>query len=946
MSALLERDPEVQTIDGALAAAHGGDGRLVLVEAPAGLGKSSLLAAAREHARARGFEVLAARGRDLEREFPFGVARQLFEARVRAARPAERRKLFEGSAGLAAELLGVDPPAHAPPPDAGSPYPLLHGLHWLAANLAERTPLALVVDDAHWADELSLRFVVYLGARVADLPIAIVVAHRPGLRAVDGPLLAQLAAEPAAEVLRLAPLSEAAAQRLVEARAPGAEPAFVAACHHATGGNPFLLTELLTALGQEGVAPTESSVARVREIGPAPVSRAVALALRTVAPEATAVARALAVLGDGAPVARLAALSETGPDAARAAVDALRAAALLAPGPGTAFAHPIVGRAVYEEMPPAERAAAHRRAVEILQAAGEPVERVAAHALKAGPGAGPDVAVALRSAAADALHRGAPRPAAMYLRRALEERDAAGDRAAILADLGRAEAAAAEPAAADRLREAIETLGPADGPERRAALAGDLGNLLYARGAFADAAATYDRALAGLGPGTTPLHLALEAGWAAAALWNRSPAAAIHARIGRLVAPDAEPAGRAERDLLANLAGLEMLAGADRRGATAQALRAWGGGAMLEEGGAGNPAIWAVTAALTGGEAWDDLATVLDAVADAATRAGAVLAHATAGYVRAHRWYCLGAIGDARAEIERTLAARAYGWGPFVPSAIWVRVRCLLHQGEVAAAEAALGEVSAEEAAHFRDSPLALAMLGARASVHLERNENVAAYETWHEAGALAAATGVHNPAFFPWRPGAALAAARLGEIDEARRLADEEIAAASGGDLPRTLGIALTARGIVDRPQALPWLTRAVAVLEESPARLDLARALVQQGIALRVTGRRLDARAPLRRGLDLADRCGATVLARRAHEELVAAGGRPRRTRMSGAEALTPSERRVADLVASGMSNREAAEALFVTKKAIEFHLGNVYRKLGVTGRDALAPALADDR
>jgi DNA-binding CsgD family transcriptional regulator len=86
--------------------------------------------------------------------------------------------------------------------------------------------------------------------------------------------------------------------------------------------------------------------------------------------------------------------------------------------------------------------------------------------------------------------------------------------------------------------------------------------------------------------------------------------------------------------------------------------------------------------------------------------------------------------------------------------------------------------------------------------------------------------------------------------------------------------------------------------------------------------------------------------VLARRAHEELVAAGGRPRRTRMSGAEALTPSERRVADLVASGMSNREAAEALFVTKKAIEFHLGNVYRKLGVSGRDALAPALADDR
>ena len=491
----------------------------------------------------------------------------------------------------------------------------------------------------------------------------------------------------------------------------------------------------------------------MREIGPASVSRAVALALRTVAPEATAVARALAVLGDGAPVAWLAALSGIGPDATRAAVDALRAAALLAPADGgrVRAPHRRAGDLRGDGRAPSARAA-HRRAVEILHAALRRARRARrGPRAEGGPGAGPDVAVALRAAAADALRRGAPRPAAtLPAARARGAADAADDRAAILADLGRAEAAAAEPAAADRLREAIESLGPEEGVERRAALAGELGNLLYARGAFADAAAAYDRALAGLGPGRTPLHLALEAGWAAASLWNRSPAPAIHARIGRLVAPDATPAGRAERDLLANLAGLEMLAGDDRPGATARALRAWGDGAMLEEGGADDPAIWAVTAALTGGEAWDDLETVLDAVADAATRAGAVLAHATAGYVRAHRWYCLGAIGDARAEIERTLAARAYGWGTFVPSAIWVRVRCLLHQGEVAAAEAALAEVSAEEAARFRDSPLGLTLLSARASVQLERNENVAAFETWQEAGALAAATGVHNPAFFP----------------------------------------------------------------------------------------------------------------------------------------------------------------------------------------------------
>jgi len=684
LSELLERDPEVQIIEAALDAAAAGDGRLVLVEAPAGLGKSTLLAAARARADELGFEVLAARGRELEREFPFGVARQLFEARVRGAHAAERRRLLEGSAALSAELLGLEPQAGAPRPDEGSPYPLLHGLHWLAANLAERAPLALLVDDGHWADELSLRFIVYLAARLPDLPIAVITARRPGRHDVAGPLLAQVVTEPATQVVRPRPLSGAAARRLVAARAPGADEAFAAACHHATGGNPFLLTELLTALDQEGVAPTAASVARVREIGPAPVSRAVYLALRALPPEATALARALAVLGDGAPLAHLARLARVTDEDAAEAVAALASATLLADGEGgVAFAHPILGRAIYEELEAGERAAAHRAAVRILRAADAPAERVAAHALKAGPG-GPEVVSALRAAAAEALRRGAPRPAALYLRRALEEPHEPGERAEVLAELGRAEAAAAEPAAADRLREAIDAL--VDGPERRAALANELGNLLYARGAFAEAAATFDRALAEIGPGSTPLHLSLEAGWAAAALWNRSPAPEIQQRVERFVARDAAPTTRAERDLLANLAGLEMLAGQDRAAATARARRAWGDGAMLDQGGVDDPAIWAVTAALAGSEAWDELGVVLDTVAGAASRAGAVLAHATAGYVRAFRWLALGHVGDALAEIDRTLAARAVGWGTFVPGAIWVRVHCLLEQGDLAAA--------------------------------------------------------------------------------------------------------------------------------------------------------------------------------------------------------------------------------------------------------------------
>src|SRR3954454_1818460 len=306
---------------------------------------------------------------------------------------------------------------------------------------------------------------------------------------------------------------------------------------------------------------------------------------------------------------------------------------------------------------------------------------------------------------------------------------------------------------------------------------------------------------------------------------------------------------------------------------------------------------------------------------------------------------CLGAVGDALAEIDRTLEAQRHGWGTFLNAALWVRVRCLLDQGDVAAAAATV-ELADTGGRRVDVSALDATVLDARARVQLARNDPAAALATWRRAGDLQETMGVRNPAFLPWRSGAALAAARVGDADEARRLADAEVDAARAAGTPRALGVALTARAIVERPPAaLPWLEAAIAVLARTPARLELARAPRSRGTILRVAGRRADAREPLRRALDAADPCGAPAGAAGARDELVAAGGRPRRPRMSGAAALTPSERRVALLVASGVSNREAAEALFVTKKAVEFHLGNVYRKLDLSGREELAGALAED-
>ena len=131
--------------------------------------------------------------------------------------------------------------------------------------------------------------------------------------------------------------------------------------------------------------------------------------------------------------------------------------------------------------------------------------------------------------------------------------------------------------------------------------------------------------------------------------------------------------------------------------------------------------------------------------------------------------------------------------------------------------------------------------------------------------------------------------------------------------------------------------------MLEGSPARLEQARALADLGAALRRAGRRVDAREPLRAALELAHACGATALEETARTELVASGAKPRRQALSGAESLTPSERRVATMAAEGLTNRDIAQSLFVTPKTVEVHLSSAYRKLGIGSRTQLAAALA---
>ena len=202
------------------------------------------------------------------------------------------------------------------------------------------------------------------------------------------------------------------------------------------------------------------------------------------------------------------------------------------------------------------------------------------------------------------------------------------------------------------------------------------------------------------------------------------------------------------------------------------------------------------------------------------------------------------------------------------------------------------------------------------------------------------------NPAVIPWRSAGALLYAALGRREEARRLAEEELSSARRFGAARALGGALRAAGLVaGGDKGVELLREAVGVLERSSAQLEFARALTDLGAALRRQRQRAAARDPLRRALDLAHRCGAGPLAEHARLELLATGARPRRVVLSGLDALTASERRVAQMAANGPTNREIAEALFVTQRTIETHLSHVYRKLGITTRSELAHALARD-
>jgi DNA-binding CsgD family transcriptional regulator len=932
---LLEREEQLELMEQLLVQARDGRGVLVLFEGAPGIGKSRLLGAACEAAETLGVQVLRARGGELERDFSYGVVRQLFETRLAACGDDEREELLAGAARLAAPLFEFGGTGGWLARGEDASQTTLHGLFWLTVNLSELGPVLLAVDDVQWCDSPSLRFLSYLARRMEGLPVAVAACVRTGEPAVDAAVLDALESEPFAAVVRPAPLSPAAVAQLLRERLesnPAEE--FVETVHASCAGNPFLLNELVHAVLAEQIEPTASAAARVRELGPESLSRFVLQRLRRLGPDAEALARAVAILGEEPDAELAAALAGLDPEAAAASAAELARSDVLRPRRPLMFAHPVLRAAVYAELSEAERERGHERAAELLAESSAPAQRVAAHLLHVPPRARASVVATLREAAQQATDEGAPDVARSYLERALVEPPDAHQRADVLFELGSAELRSGLPGALGHLREAHK-LVRGEPPSAEVALA--LANAHFAEHVdLFEAADGLRRTIESLDPGDAALTQRLEAELIMWARFDNRLYPMARDRLAR-IADRATDDSLGGRFLMVLVASELARAGESPDRARDLVQRALAAGLLPDdESWQGYVVAVAVLMSL---EELDTAVRLYTELVELARRQGSALAFAHASSFRAFALLRRGdlpeAEADARAALDATLPlGRTYA----------DLAEVLAERGELAEAIETLELAGLPEDQYTYQTAC---LLDTRARLRIASGEvtQTQGLADLLAAGETIGSFGMHNPSYSAWRSQAALATLGLGDREEARRLVEEEIELARRWGTPRPLGVALRAAGLVEGgDEGLELLRESVDVLATSQAQLERAKSFTELGAALRRANQRAEARAFLEEGLELARRCGAIVLSERTHAELLATGARPRRLVRSGVDSLTPSERRVAQMATGGQTNREIAQALFVTPKTVETHLSHVYRKLGIQARSQLPGAMSE--
>jgi DNA-binding CsgD family transcriptional regulator len=912
-SALVERDGEREAVEISLAGSGRGHGRFVLVYGQSGIGRTSLLRAATEAAEANAHGVLAASGSDLERGYGFGVVRQLFEARIAGLGARRQRSLLTDAGPAAASALGIAA-SDVAAPSVG--FDQIEGVYRLLLRLAAESPLIVAIDDLQWCDRPSLDFVCFLGHRVSQLPITLVAAWRRGEPGVKAGRLQALAGMPQTSFLVPAPLSVDGV-RSVMTRELGSRPAegAVMEVHAQTGGQPFLVAELVAGLQLRRVPVSADTRDAIQRVTPESVRRSVLARLGRHPEPVPRLARAVAVLED-ASVTEAAAVAGIDRDRACAATAALVRAGIFRDESTVAFAQPLVRRALYDTLPLLERSELHRRAAGVLC---ESPARVGLHLLECEPVGDPRFANALREAALLAANDADTVSARRLYERALGEVDDPAAEVEILVSLAELELDAGE--LESSAGHALDALALASAPAQRVAASLVWAEATAGRANWRAAAERLEDEALALQKGERELELALLSRAAVLRTSAGAPAPRPSDRLGSGQLLGDTPAERAM--LAAAAADMTLTGDGTAHDVAAICRRALAGRGGHADYLAGHAAVLA-----DAGDLVEDVLAETEPDRDAA--AGRLALQSQLALSRGDLMQAHAAAEDGLRLLSavRGSSLRRRLRTDFLATIVLVA----LARGQAEHARQALARLEdATGEGPAITTVLAIAVALARSEPAVE----LAARAAGEPAGVVAPATSV--------RCWAALAHHAAGNEDRALALADDHVGFARRWGGASVLGRALVVRAVVGpQPERLDLLEEAVGVLSDSQARLEHAHAMVELGAALRRAGRRRDARTHLSQGGDLADRCGADALVERARAELVAAGARPRRAAFSGVSSLTDAELRVAVLAARGLTTRAIARELIVSPKTVSGQLGAVYSKLDVHDRAALAEAM----
>lgn len=920
-----ERVSELADLLARARSARAGMGNAVLVRSVSGMRCSALLGEVAARVRRLGSTVVSLSCSPSDAYSRLAVVRQLVAAWREVA---GRDRPFEGE-----DVLGGAP-------DGAGPFgPQLFEDLWEGfAQSARRHPLVVIVDHIQWMDETSLRCLGVLVRRLNNLPVLLVLACRTDETPVDRALIDEISRRDRCRSLTLSPLSARSVRQVVEAAYPGrgCDDEFVRACAEATGGRPSRLEKLLASVTADLVPPRASQTERVRRCGERLEAEAAAGRLRRQPAGFQEVAEVAAVLGEEGDCAVIADMLDLYGDTICGLTAELTRVGVFRTT-GTAeryrFSSAELWRLVHRDMPPDTRRALHMRAARRLNDLGAPLPQIAEHLLQADVAQDAWACGVLKNAADDALRAGDPKTCAEYARRVLRDRIPAEERAEVLWLLGRAEVLFA-PAAADRhLDEAVRLFAD---PDRQAEVIVERAYARVLRQGSAESALRPPRAVLAHVDEKAFAELAdTELSLSVQALTSTVPAGgrAVAVALDRPAVGHTLGVTPGERELLAAVAG-DLACRSEPR----------------------DVPLELVHRALAGERPTDSASMVL------LLRCVTVLTWA--GHLReAQRWadHMLTRALDQDALFPRAIAhcqraeiAVRRGDLPLaLTEAEWALALTTTHHEVRSCHAVAVTEVARVRGAmgHHEESvgllqglhgPPASA-LGLRGMFRLKAGDLRGALADLLECGHRLEALEIANPALSAWRGCAAVAWKRLGNDAEARRLADREVELARRWGDPAAVGQALRSLGAVSSGAAAERaFAESVALLEQTDARLQLALSLVAAGQAQGRRGCLAPARQALRRGMLLAEECGAPSLAAEAHKSLLASGGRLRRTPASGLPALTPTERRIAVHAARGRTNKDIAELLHVTTRTVEVHLTRVYSKLSIPGRNALADAL----